>query len=224
MKQRLSTIFDWAKGAGYYHSENPTNGIERFLPAVKRSVEHMRALPWRELPTLMKQLSKREGISARTLEFLILTVTRSGEARGARWSEIQDGLWVIPKERMKADKPHRVPLTGKALDVLEALRGLDDNLIFPSNRRDRNGHTKPQSDQVFVALQKRMKRTDFTIHGLRSTFRDWCSEYAHAERGVAEAALAHAFGDKVERAYARSDMFDRRRELMKRWGQFCLGK
>ncbi|UUX48919.1 integrase arm-type DNA-binding domain-containing protein [Nisaea acidiphila] len=224
VKQRLSTIFDWARGAGYYHSENPTNGIERALPTVKRSVEHMRALPWRELPSFMKQLSEREGLSARTLEFLILTATRSGEARGARWSEIQNGLWVLPKERMKADKPHRVPLTGKALEVLEAVRGLDTELVFPSDRRGKGGHARPQSDQVFARLLERMKRTDFTVHGLRSTFRDWCSEYDHAEREVAEAALAHALGDKVERAYARSDMFDRRKELMERWERFCLGK
>jgi integrase len=124
---------------------------------------------------------------------------------------------------MKADKPHRVPLTEKALEILEAVRGLDTELVFPSDKRSQGGYAKPQSDHVFASLLERMERTDFTVHGLRSTFRDWCSEYAHAEREVAEAALAHAFGDKVERAYARSDMFDRRKELMERWERFCLG-
>src|SRR6056297_1735323 len=119
LKQRLSTVFDWAKGEGYYPHENPINGLKKALPTVKRRPEHMAAMDWREVPAFMAELSEREGVSARTLEFIILTAVRSGEARGALWPEIQADTWVIPSERMKRGIPHRVPLSPQALSVLE---------------------------------------------------------------------------------------------------------
>lgn len=222
----MSTIFDWAKGAGHYPHENPVNGIKKALPTVKRRAEHMAALDWRDVPTFMDDLADREGVSARTLEFLILTAARSGEARGARWNEIdlEAREWVIPGERMKRGVPHRVPLSEAAVAVLEGVRGLDADLVFPSIQRGEKGEARPQPVMVFKALMKRMGREGITVHGMRSSFRDWCSESAHADREVAEAALSHATGNEVERAYARSDLFERRRSLMDAWSRFAVGK
>lgn len=224
VKQRMATIFDWAKGAGHYPYENPLNGLKKALPTIKARPVHMPALPWPKLPAFIDELGKREGLSARTLEFLILTATRSGEARGARWSEIEESTWVIPAERMKSSTAHRIPLTDEALAVLEKVRGFDDDLIFPSQKHANDGSAKIQSDVVFKALMKRMNIEGITTHGFRSTFRDWCGESAKADRAVAEASLAHTLGNKVERSYARSDLFDRRRVLMDAWGRYVSGK
>lgn len=221
VKQRLAAIFDWAKGAGHYPHENPVNGLKKALPSPKYRAQHMPALPWRKLPDFMADLRWRDGVSARTLEFLILTAARSGEARGARWCEIEGDLWTVPGERMKGGVTHRVPLSAEALAVLEKVRGLGGDLIFPSVKRGAKGEERPQSDMVFKALMTRMKHDGFTTHGFRSTFRDWCSESAHADREIAEAALAHFTGNKVERAYARSDHFERRRALMEEWGGYA---
>lgn len=226
LKQRLSTIFDWAKGAGHYPHENPVNGLKKALPTVKQRPEHMASLPWQEVPAFMAELAEREGLSARTLEFIILTATRSGEARGARWSEFDfdKGVWTVPAERMKRGLPHRVPISAEMVAVLDKVRGLDDDFVFPSTQRAPNGETREQSVMVFKSLLKRMGRKGFTVHGFRSSFRDWASERAHVEREVAEAALSHATGNEVERAYARSDLFERRKKLMDAWGWYCAGK
>lgn len=223
IKQRLAAIFDWAKGAGHYSNENPVNGVKKALPSVKPSRSHRAALPWRELPSFMSELKERSGVSARALEFAILTAARSGEVRGARWSEIDNGIWTVPAHRMKTGQPHRVPLSKAALATLEAVRGLDGDFIFPSTTRDEKGRSRALSDTVFKALMDRMGRVGVTTHGFRSTFRDWCSESVHADREVAEAALSHALGNKVERAYARSDLFERRKLLMQRWAAFACG-
>ncbi|WP_298854698.1 site-specific integrase [uncultured Ruegeria sp.] len=224
IKQRIASVFDWAKGAGHYPHENPVNGVAKALPTIKQRPEHMASLPWRKLPDFMRDLSERDGVSARCLEYIILTAVRSGEARGARWGEIQDGIWTIPSERTKRRLPHRVPLCAEALTVLEAVKGLDRDLVFPSVQRGKDGRSKPMSDTVFKALMIRMKREGLTTHGFRSTFRDWCSESSKVDRAVAEAALHHTYGDQVERAYARSDLFDRRRAVMDAWGAYATGK
>ncbi len=224
IKQRISVVFDWAKGAGHYLNENPVNGVQSSLPNVRHRAEHMSALPWQDLPRFMSELEDREGISARALEFIILTCLRSGEVRGARWSEIDGNVWSVPAERMKGGVAHRVPLSKPAQSVLEAVRGLDSEFVFPSIQRGPMGVGKPMSDTVFKALMTRMKREGITTHGFRSTFRDWCSESAYADREVSEAALAHTFGSKVERAYARSDLFERRRDLMDAWARFATGE
>lgn len=219
--QRLSTIFDWAKGAGHYLGENPVNGAKGALPKVSRSVEHLAALPWREVPGFMSELASRDSVSARTLEFLIFTASRSGEARGARWCEIEGSVWTVPSERMKRGVPHRVPLSSAAMAVLESVRGLDDQLVFPAASLGRNGRAREQSVMVFKALLRRMNREGFTVHGFRSSFRDWCGESAKVEREVAENALSHSVGTAVERAYARSDLLERRALLMEVWAQFA---
>jgi len=223
LKQRLSTVFDWAKGAGHYPHENPVNGVKRALPTVKRRPEHLAALPWREIPAFMSELRERSAVSARALEFIILTASRSGEVRGARWAELDGDVWTVPGERMKRGLPHRVPLSDAALNVLERVRGLDGDLIFPSPLRRNEGHARPLSVMGFKPLLARMGREGFTVHGFRSTFRDWCSESARVPREVAEAALSHATGNEVERAYARSDLLDQRRGLMKLWAAHVTG-
>jgi integrase len=223
LRQRIAAVFDWAKVAGHYPHENPVNGLKKALPPVKRRATHMAALDWRDVPEFMSGLAQREGMSARTLEFLILTATRSGEARGAMWSEIEGDVWTIPADRMKRGLEHRIPLSDAVKNVLEKVRGLNSEMVFPSNQLGRNGKGRLQSVMVFKALQIRMKREGFTVHGFRSSFRDWASESAKADREVAEAALSHATGNEVERAYARSDLFERRKVLMDAWAQYCTG-
>jgi integrase len=226
VKQRLSNIFDWAKSAGHYPLENPVNGLKRALPIVRTQVEHMAAMPWKDIPIFMGQLAERDGMSARALEFIILTAARSGEVRGAKWAEIdlKEKVWVVPEERMKTGKAHRVPLPPEAISVLEKVAGQGGSLVFPSPNKSRDGQVRPMSDMVFKALMVRMKLEGITTHGFRSTFRDWCSESAHADREVSEAALSHSLGSAVERSYARSDLFERRRILMEKWGMFLSAK
>jgi integrase len=223
LRQRIAAVFDWAKGAGHYPHENPVNGLKKALPPVKRRATHMAAMDWRDVPEFMSGLAQREGMSARTLEFLILTATRSGEARGAMWSEIEGDVWTIPADRMKRGLEHRIPLSEAALAVLKKVRGLNSEMVFPSNQLSKDGKARIQSVMVFKSLQIRMKREGFTVHGFRSSFRDWASESAKADREVAEAALSHATGNEVERAYARSDLIERRKVLMEAWSQYCTG-
>jgi integrase len=221
LKQRLGAIFDWAKGAGHYPHENPINGLKKALPSVKRRPEHMSTLGWQRVPEFMVELQNRDGVSARTLEFIILTASRSGEARGARWAEISDGIWTVPAGRMKRGLEHRVPLSHQATHVLEKVRDLDSDLVFPSRSPAKDGSAREQSDMVFKALLKRMGKEGFTVHGFRSAFRDWCSEVLEAPREVAEAALSHALGSSVERAYARSDLLERRVLVMQEWADYA---
>ncbi len=225
VKIRLAQVIDFATDKGMYQEGNPARGTIRSLETFKHEPEHMPSLPWQDLPAFMARLGEREGVSARALEFGILTAARSGELRGATWDEIdlKAGIWSLPKERMKARRAHRVPLSPEALAVLEKVRGLDQVLVFPSTQRTEDGAAKIMSDMAFAALFKRMKVKDVTQHGFRSTFRDWTSESARADRELAEAALAHVTGSKTERAYARSDLFDRRRVLMDAWSQFATG-
>jgi len=165
----------------------------------------------------MADLRHREGVAARLLEFTILTAARSGETRGATWSEIDltAALWTIPAERMKAGKEHRVPLSDQALKVLREIpRTPDTDLVFPAPR---NGQL---SDMAMTAIMRRMG-LKAVPHGFRSTFRDWCSECTNYPRDVAEMALAHAIGNKVEAAYRRGDLFEKRTRLMAEWAKFC---
>lgn len=216
VRQRLRVVFDWAKASRHYAGDNPLEAVKMALPKQTDKAQHHKALPWQELPEFMAKLRKRTGVSARALEFLILTASRSGEVREAKWAEIESDLWIVPAERMKAGRDHRVPLTDSACAVLTKAEGLSKTLLFPSNS------DRPMSDMVFKALFKRMGYENITAHGFRSTFRDWASDNAVAPREVAEAALAHQVGDETERAYARSDLFERRRELMGAWAKFSM--
>ena len=217
LKQRMKTVFDWSKAAGYRDQGNPLEGVTDALPKQTVKVRHHKALPWAKLPKFMSELRCRSAISARALQFIVFTAARSGEAREATWSEIdfEVALWTVPAGRMKMRREHRVPLSPPAIDLLRQCIGLGNEIIFPSNNPD-----KPMSDMVFAALYKRMGYSGLTTHGFRSTFRDWCSEEAQASREIAEAALAHQTGNATERAYARSDLLGRRRTLMRQWSQF----
>lgn len=167
------------------------------------------------------KLRRHEGTAARALEFLILTAARTSEVIGARWSEISldDQLWTISAERMKAGKEHRIPLSPRAVEVLEAIRSNSsaaDGFVFPGNRAK-----KPLSSMAFLMLLRRMEYRGITAHGLRSSFRDWCAERTNFPSEVAEMALAHAVGSKVEAAYRRGDLYQKRQQLMDAWARFC---
>lgn len=219
VRQRMRHVMTWAKGKNLYPAENPVDAAKGSLPRHPSKVKkHLAALSYAEVPAFMAALAERKGISALALRFTILTAARSGEVRGARWSEIdlENAVWTVPGARMKAKKDHRVPLTTEALAVLEKVRGLDKELVFPGQKRGR-----PMSDATLAAVLKRMKRADVTVHGFRSTFRDWAAERTTFPREIAELALAHEVGSAVERAYRRSDLFAKRRQLMEAWARYC---
>ncbi len=218
VRQRLRTVLNWARTAGHREGMNPVEGVEDGLPRQRAKVQHFTALPYQELPDLMRQIEDVDGMGAMALRFLILTAARSGEVRGAMWPEIdtEARLWAVPAERTKSGEEHRVPLSAPAQGVLERVCGLSDGLVFPSSRAGRK-----LSDATLGRVLKRLE-VPATVHGMRSTFRDWCEEMTGFPREVKEAALAHTVRDKVEAAYRRSDLFDKRRDLMDQWGRFCL--
>lgn len=223
--RRIKGVLDFAKVQGWRDGENPAawdGNLEHALPkpAAVRQVEHHAALPFPQVNDFIMQLRERQGIAARALEFLILTAARTGEVTGARWSEIDlaEKTWVIPAARMKAKKDHRVPLTDRAIAILQALPREAD-FVFPGDQKDLAlGHSA--MDQV----RKRMGRHDITVHGFRSTFKDWASERTGYPNHVVEQALAHTIGNAVEKAYRRGDLFDKRRKLMADWARYCETK
>jgi integrase len=226
VRGRIESILDWAKAREYRQGENPARWrghLDKLLPArgKVRKVEHHAALPYTELPDFLVALREQEGIAARALEFTILTAARTGETIGARWSEFDllDKTWTVPAERMKAGKAHRVPLSARALGILEEMqvhRHVDDGFVFPGEKPG-----KPLSNMAFLMLLRRMERDDLTAHGFRATFKTWASERTAVQNEIAEAALAHVVGSKVEQAYRRGDMFEKRRKLMQQWATFC---
>jgi integrase len=223
VRGRIERILDWAKVRGYREGENPAQWrghLDQLLPRsskVKR-VKHHPALPYAELPAFLMRLREQNGVAARTLEFVILTAARTGEAIGAKVGEIncQDKVWTIPAERMKAEREHRVPLTERALALLDEVKPLRGSRahLFP-------GLHGGLSNIAMLKLLERMKRDDLTVHGFRSTFRDWAAERTSFPNEVVEMALAHTIGDKVEAAYRRGDLFDKRRRLMDAWAEYC---
>jgi integrase len=226
LKQRMEAVFDHAIGTGKREAPNPVDGaLSRTLSRGKHRPKHHAALGWRDVPKFMTELEQREAIAAKCLRFVILTATRSGEARMATWDEIDldNRTWTIPAERMKMEVEHRIPLCDDAVAILEAVRGLNSTLVFPSPHSASHDFGKPLSVNAFRPLFKGMGREGMTVHGFRSSFRDWCAESARADRELAEAALAHKVGG-VEGAYFRSDLFDRRRDLMDAWGSYACGK
>ena len=223
VRGRIESILDWATARGYRQGENPARWrghLENLFPrrSKVRRVEHHAALPYSELSAFMLALRQQEGVAARALEFTILTAARTGEVIGARWEEINiaERLWSVPAERMKAGRGHRVPLCGKALEIVEEMRAIGGNFIFPGGKRG-----KPLSNMAMTMLLPRMGHGDQTVHGFRSTFRDWAAERTNFPAEVAEMALAHAVTDKVEAAYRRGDLFEKRRALAEAWAKFC---
>ena len=222
VRQRISAVMKWAI-ANEYRYDNPAGeAIEAALPKVLRVKAHMRSLHYSLVPDALRTLrnSKASLASKLSLEYQILTATRPGETRHARWSEInmETRTWTIPSERMKAEREHRVPLSARAIEVLiEAQASASDSVwVFPS----KSG--KPLSDMTHLNLLKRLK-IDCVPHGFRSSFRDWAAECTDAPWAVMEAALSHVVGNSTEAAYFRSDLFERRRELMEQWAEYLAG-
>jgi integrase len=220
---RIEAVLDFAKVRGYRDGgNNPAawgGNLEHALPArgAIAKVEPHPALPYAQLPALMAELGQREGIAARCLEFTILTACRTSEATGARWGEfdLSTRTWTIPRERTKAGRQHKIPLCDRAIAILRSLPREGD-FVFIGSRKG-----SAISSMAMAVLLKRMGRNDVTVHGFRSSFRDWAGERTSYPNHVIEMALAHAVGDKVERAYARSDLFQRRVNLMRDWAKFC---
>jgi integrase len=220
LRGRIETVLDSAKARGYRQGENPARWrghLAQILPArTKLSRGHHKAMPYDAIPSFMELLQKREAVAALALEFVILTAARTGEVIAAEWSEVDlaKAVWTVPAERMKAGKEHRVPLSPRALDILESTKPLGGSYLFPGAKRDK------LSSMAMAMLLRRMKQ-DITVHGFRSAFRDWAAECTGYSHEVAEMALAHTIGNAVERAYRRGDLFDKRRRLMADWAVFC---
>ena len=220
VRGRIEAVLDYAKARGWREGENPARWrghLDQLLPARSKvqRVEHHAALDWRKIGAFMARLRRMSGMSARCLEFLILTAARSSEVRGARWSEfdLAHKLWIVPASRMKAAREHRVPLSEPAMAVLRQVAQFgSEGFVFPG--------LKAASGLSDVALAKAVD-AGATVHGFRSTFRDWAAETTAYPRELAEAALAHALSDKVEAAYQRGDLLEKRRAMMKAWAAFC---
>jgi integrase len=222
LRGRIEAVLDWARVRGYRDGENPARWrghLDKLLPARAKvkMVQHHTALSFEQLPDFIAALRNEEGMAARALEFAILTAARTGEVLGAQWGEIDlaEKIWIVPAERMKAHREHRVPLSKPALAILKALKkdaSTDDDFVFASGSPDR-----PLSNMAMLMLLRRMGHEELTVHGFRSTFRDWCAERTAFPSEVAEMALAHTVSDKVEAAYRRGDLFAKRRALMEQW-------
>ena len=225
IRQRIETIWDYGKARNYVSGENPARlkgHLDKILSktAKVKRVRHFPALPYNEIGSFVKELRTRSGYSALGLEFLILTAARTGEIIGAKWSEIdlEKAVWTIPSERMKAGVEHRVPLSSRAVEILESITSNRNpgEYIFSGWKRNTG-----LSNNAFLALLKKMERSDITTHGFRSCFRDWAAEEAYQfSNETIELALAHSITNKVEAAYRRGDQLERRRELMSEWGNF----
>ena len=223
VRNRIELVLDWATVREYRKGENPARWrghLDKLLPSpskVKKVVHHA-ALPYTDVHAFLQALRQRDGAGARAFEFLILSATRVGETIGVRWEEIDMAgkVWTIPAERMKASKEHRVPLTGRMLALLEEAGPMPSGYVFPGQKPG-----KPLSNMAFEMILRRMKRGEITPHGFRSTFRDWAAETTAYPHEVMEMALAHTVGNKVEAAYRRGDLFEKRRRLMTDWERWC---
>lgn len=216
VRQRIGTVMKWAVAQGW-RQDNPAEAIDRALPKTERVRAHRKALQYQDVPACLEAVkaSKAGETTKLAFEFLVLTATRSGETRKAVWDEMdmEAGVWTIPALRMKAKKEHRIPLSARALEVLKAAKALSDGseLVFPGTKPGR-----PLSDMTLSKLVKELG-FDVDIHGFRTSFRTWTQERTTYPREVAEAALAHTIKDKAEAAYARSDLFEKRRKMMEAW-------
>ena len=225
LRGRIESILDWAKVRQYRTGGNPARWkghLDTLLakPSKIAKVKNFPALPYKEIPEFMQQLRKQHGYAAAALEFVILTATRSGEVRGAIWAEIDldARTWTVPAERMKTKKEHVVPLSDAAIDVIHRMQEMRiSEYIFPGVKEG-----KPISKMAMPIVLKNMGRDDITVHGFRSTFRDWASETTAHPHEVCEMALAHAIKNKSEASYRRGDLFEKRKQLMDDWVRYCF--
>lgn len=229
LRGRIETILNAARVQGHIpiDAANPARfagHLELILPKFSAANRgHHAALDYRDIPGFMARLREREAMTALALEFLILTAARTNEVRGMTWSEVSrsEKLWTVPAMRMKSGREHEVPLSPRAIEILERVAGLanaPDEYVFQGKRRD-----QPLSNMGFEMLLRRMK-VRVTVHGFRSSFRDWTGDCTHFPREVAEAALAHAVGDKAEHAYRRKTALAKRKKLMNAWAAYCAGR
>ncbi len=223
LRGRIESVLSWATVHGYRVGDNPARWrghLKELLPSPNKvsGVTHHPALPYTEIGTFLAQLRKEEGVASRALEFTILAAARTIEVIGAHWSEfdLEAKTWTVPPERMKAKREHRVPLSSTANKLISGMEGYSKDYVFPGHKR--GSHL---SNGGMLAVLKRMERTEITVHGFRSTFRDWCAEMTAYPSEVAEMALAHTLRDKTEAAYRRGDLFDKRRKLMNEWARYC---
>ena len=223
VRNRIEAVLDWATAKKLREGENPARWrghLKKLLPERRKMarVKHHAALPYVEIPAFMTELRTRIGLSARALEFTILTASRTSETVNARWTEIEAAakLWTIPAERMKTGREHCVPLSMRAIKILEELP-VEGDFVFIGDRANR-----PLSNMAMLKLLDRMGyRGDLTVHGFRSTFRDWCAERTGYTREAAEMALAHTINNQTEAAYRRGNLFVKRRALMAKWAEYC---
>lgn len=224
LRGRMEAVLDWARVRGYRTGENPARWKGHLdhllLPRSKvNKVEHHAALPFAAVADFTLKLRQAQGVSQLALEFVILTAARTSEVLNMTWPEVKldTRLWTVPAERMKANREHRVPLSNRAVEILKIMQGAkENNYVFPGRKEKR-----PLSNMALLQILRRMDRGDLTVHGFRSTFRDWAAECTNHSREVAEMALAHIRQDKTEAAYARGDLFEKRRKLMDEWADYC---
>lgn len=224
LRGRIERVLDFAKVKGWRSGENPAlwrGNLKNVLPAREKLQRgHHAAMPYEAVPAFVARLAEAETMAARALEFLIMTAARSGEVLQAQWHEIdlEKRIWTVPADRMKAGKEHRVPLNDRALEILKPLHEMRVSaFVFPGHKENR-----PLSVMAMTMLMRRVKADQFTVHGFRSSFRDWVGEETAFQGEIAEAALAHHVGNAVERAYRRGDALEKRRKLMEAWQAFCL--
>jgi integrase len=223
LRGRIEKVLDAAKAKGFRDGENPARWrghLDHLLPRrSKLSRPHHPAMPYEDVPAFISNLREREGIAPLALEFCILTAARSGEVLGLRWSEIDFGraVWTVPATRMKAGREHRVPLSGRAIAILRGLAASNQGEFAFAGQRP----NKSLSSKSMELVLRRMNINDATVHGFRSSFRDWAAECTDFANEVCEAALAHVIENKAEAAYRRSDLFDKRRQLMEAWASYC---
>ncbi|UWR13125.1 tyrosine-type recombinase/integrase [Sulfitobacter mediterraneus] len=222
LAQRIKTVLDVARSKGFRVGENPVTAIKdaQVLPKVKAKPKHHGAMHWKDIPAFYADLRPRKAMAAKALMFTCLTGSRTTEVLGLRWEEISfdERLWICPPERMKMGEEHRVPLTDEMFEIIEPMKAMGSEFVFEGQKRH-----QPLSNMSMLMLLRRMGIEGVTVHGFRSTFRDWASEVANVRREVAEKSLAHSVGSDVERAYARSDLLEKRRDLIERWSRHVAG-
>lgn len=223
LRGRIESVLDWSTVRGYRQGDNPARWrghLDKLLPRPSQvaRVRHHAALPYTDIGAFMQQLRQDNGVAARALEFTILTAVRTNEVIQAAWSEfdLPRATWVISAERMKSKRTHRVPLSAAALSLLASLEQRSGDYVFAGHKR--HSHL---SNAAMMQVLKRLNRADITVHGFRSTFRDWCAESTNYAADVAEMALAHTVRDKTEAAYRRGDLFEKRARLMTDWARYC---
>lgn len=222
LSQRIKTVLDVARAKGFRTQENPVTAIKEsgVLPKVKAKPKHHKAMNWRDVPAFYADLRTRTAMAAKALTFTCLTGSRTGEVLGMRWEELdfEEMVWTCPADRMKTGLSHRVPLTDEMLAILKPLKAMQSEYVFEGQKRHR-----PLSNMAMLMLLRRMGVEGVTVHGFRSTFRDWAAEMTNVPREVAEMSLSHRIGSQVEQAYARSDLLEKRRALMEKWSNFVTG-